>query len=132
MVNVRLFDHAETTSFPAGTTIFKAGDAGNVMYVTIEGEIEIHVGAMTVEIAGPGSIVGEMALIDKGPRSASAKARTDCKLAAVDLKRFEFLVQNTPYFAVQVMQVMADRLRHSNIHFETEHPEGASAVEKVR
>jgi CRP/FNR family cyclic AMP-dependent transcriptional regulator len=127
-VNVRLFDHAETTSIAAGTTIFKAGDSGDVMYVIIEGEIEIRVGAVMVEIAGQGSIVGEMALIDKAPRSASAKARTDCKVAVVDLKRFEFLVQNTPFFAVQVMRIMAHRLRHSNIHLETEHAESASAV----
>lgn len=128
MVNVRLFDHAETTSIAAGTTIFKAGDAGDVMYVIIDGEIEIRVGAMTVEVAGPGSIVGEMALIDQAPRSASARTKSDCKLAIVDVKRFEFLVQNTPFFALQVMKTMADRLRHSNIHFETEHAESASPV----
>ncbi len=129
MVNVRLFDHAETLSMSAGTTLFEAGDPGDVMYVIITGEVEIHVGSMTVEIAGPGSIVGEMALIDKSPRSASAKARTDCKLAAVDIKRFEFLVQNTPYFSIQVMQIMASRLRNSNIHYQTEHKaETISAV----
>ena len=91
------------------------------MYVLIEGEIEIHVGSVTVEIAGPGSIIGEMALIDRSPRSASAKARTNCRVAVVDLKRFEFLVQNTPYFSIQVMKIMADRLRHSNVHFQTAH-----------
>ena len=103
-------------SIPAGKTIFEAGDIGDTMYVIIDGEIEINVGTVTVEVAGPGSIVGEMALIDKSPRSATAKARTDCKVAPVDLRRFEFLVQNTPFFSIQVMQIMAERLRHTNAH----------------
>jgi CRP/FNR family transcriptional regulator, cyclic AMP receptor protein len=118
MVNLGLFRHAETLSITAGTTIFEEGDLGETMYVVIEGQIEINVGPVTVEMAGPGSIVGEMALIDKSPRSATAKARTDCKVAAVDAKRFEFLVQHTPYFSIQVMQIMADRLRHSNTQLQ--------------
>jgi CRP/FNR family cyclic AMP-dependent transcriptional regulator len=52
-----------------------------------------------------------MALIDAKPRSLSAVARTDCKLAAVDRQRFSFMVTETPYFALHVMQVMAERLR---------------------
>ena len=128
MVNLRLFDHAETISIGAGTTLFETGDTGDVMYVVVEGQIEILVASVTVEVAGPGSIVGEMALIDHSPRSASAKAKTDCKVAAVDLKRFEFLVQNTPYFSVQVMKIMADRLRHVNLHFYNHKAEDLSAV----
>jgi CRP-like cAMP-binding protein len=52
-----------------------------------------------------------MALIESRPRSATAVARTDWKLVAVSEKRFAFLVQQTPHFALQVMRVMADRLR---------------------
>ena len=128
MVNLRIFDHAETTLIPGGTTIFEAGDFGDVMYVVIEGEVEVYVGPIMVDVAGPGSVIGEMALIDRSPRSATTKTRTDCRVAVVDLKRFEFLVQNTPYFSIQVMQIMADRLRHSNVHFQTEHGTTASAA----
>jgi len=57
---------------------------------------------------------GEMALIDSSARSATAVARTDCELIPVDDKRFMFLVQQTPFFAIHVMRVLADRLRKTN------------------
>jgi len=66
---------------------------------------------VTVNQVSADEIFGEMALVDSSPRSATAHAVTDCKLAVVDQKRFEFLVQQTPNFAIQVMGVMADRLR---------------------
>jgi CRP-like cAMP-binding protein len=56
---------------------------------------------------------GEMALIDREPRSATAVAETDCELVVIDKRRFWFLVQETPYFAEIVMRVMADRLRRN-------------------
>jgi len=53
-----------------------------------------------------------MALVDQQPRSANALAKTDCKLIPIDEKRFRFLIQQTPNFALSVMRVMAARLRH--------------------
>ena len=71
-----------------------------------------YVGAKRqLEEVGPGTIFGEMALIDLGPRSASAVAVTDCELVSIEKRRFWFLVQETPYFAETVMRVMAERLR---------------------
>jgi len=84
------------------------------MYVVIEGEIEILVGSTTVEIAGPGSIVGEMALIDDEPRSATVVAKTHSRLVGVDRGQFQYMVSEGPFFALQVMKVMADRLRKTN------------------
>lgn len=67
-----------------------------------------------LEVLGPGQIVGEMALVDHSPRSATAVARTSCKVVVVPEKRFLFLVQQTPFFALQVMRVMAERLRRAS------------------
>jgi CRP/FNR family cyclic AMP-dependent transcriptional regulator len=97
--------------YDAGEMIFREGQAGDVMYVVKDGEIEITVGGRTVEIVGPGGIIGEMALIDNEPRSATAIARTPCQIVPIDEDRFQFLVQQTPYFASQVLRVMAFRLR---------------------
>ena len=55
-----------------------------------------------------------MGLVSPGPRSASVVAVNDCEFVAVDEKRFQFLVQQTPFFATQVMRVMAERLRKVN------------------
>ena len=69
---------------------------------------------MAVETLQHGSIVGEIGIVMPGPRSASVVAATDCEFVAVDEKRFQFLVQQTPFFATQVMRVMAERLRNLN------------------
>ncbi len=114
MISLNIFRHADAVDFPAGQTIFNAGEPGDTMYIIKEGAIEIRSGETVFEVAGPGSVVGEMALIDKSPRSASAIARSDCKLVVVDRRRFEFLVSQTPYFSLEVMQIMAERLRHVN------------------
>ena len=85
------------------------------MYVVVEGEVDIRVGKVTAETVVQGGIFGEMALIDQQVRSADAVARTQCKLVEVDQRRFQFLVSETPYFAIQVMTIMAERLRHANV-----------------
>jgi len=85
------------------------------MYVVMEGETEILDGPLLLEVAGPGSIVGELALIDDVPRSATVVAKTDCRLVPVDRKRFQYMVQETPFFALAVMKVLADRLRAKNM-----------------
>ena len=114
MINLGIFGDRTTEHFDAGQVIFREGDPVGKMYVVAEGEVTIMVGSRVVEIAGPGSIFGEMALIDGSPRSATVTAKTDCELAAIDERRFEVLVQQNPYFAVEVMRVMANRLRKAD------------------
>jgi CRP-like cAMP-binding protein len=112
---LNLFRDKETTSFAAGDFVFKVGDPGETMYIITEGEIDILDGSGTaLETAGPGSIFGELALIDDAPRSATAVAKTDCRLVAVDRRRFEYMVQETPFFGLAVMKVLADRLRKTS------------------
>lgn len=109
---VNIFRSAKDAQpFAAGQVIFSQGDLGEVMYVVQEGEVSIHLDDQVIDRHGPGSIFGEMALIDQSPRSATAVAATDCKLVVVDAERFEFLVQQTPHFAITVMKIIVERLR---------------------
>jgi CRP/FNR family cyclic AMP-dependent transcriptional regulator len=109
-----LFKAAEAEKRKEGEVLFSAGEAGATMYVVRSGAVGIEVAGIVMERVGPGEIVGEMALIDDSPRSASAVALTDCEVVPVDQKRFLFLVQQTPYFALDVMRIMARRLRAMN------------------
>ncbi len=95
----------------AGEPVFKVGDPGDRMYVLMAGEADIVVGNIVVERAGPGALLGELALVDATPRTATVMAVTDCSLLPIDVKRFRFLVQETPNFALHVMKVIAERLR---------------------
>jgi CRP/FNR family cyclic AMP-dependent transcriptional regulator len=94
-----------------GERIFEAGETGDAMYVVIEGEVTLSVRGTAVGTIGPGELFGEMALIDAGARSATATATAATKLARVDERRFAYLVQQTPFFALHVMRVLANRLR---------------------
>jgi CRP-like cAMP-binding protein len=104
----------EYLSFTSGQTIFLEGARGDDMYIVVEGQVDIVTDGQIVETIEPGSIFGEMALIDNRPRSAAAIARTDCLLTPVSRAHFLALIQRTPLFAIQVMRVMADRLRRAN------------------
>lgn len=116
MGTLGLFRRSNTVvSYAPGQAIFRKGEPGDRMYIVLEGEVDLIAGYMAPETAGPGSLVGEMALVDRRPRSASAIARTECKLAPVDAKRFSILIQESPLFAVHVMKVMTDRLRSLDV-----------------
>ncbi|MCO6452263.1 MAG: cyclic nucleotide-binding domain-containing protein [Caldilineales bacterium] len=104
----------DAVPYAAGTVIFEKGAAGDMMYAVAEGEVDIIVGGAAVAAIGTGEIFGEMALIDHSPRSATAVASTDCRLVAIDERRFQFLVQQNPFFALDVMRVLAKRLRTMN------------------
>jgi len=97
-------------TYTPGQAIFRKGEPGDRMYILLEGEVDLIAGYMAPETAKPGSLLGEMALVDRRPRSTSAIARTECKLAPVDAQRFAVLVQESPHFAVHVMKTMAERL----------------------
>ncbi len=106
-------------SFRQGQTIFQEGDPGDRLYIVAEGQVDIVTDGQLLETVNSGGILGEMALIDDKPRSATAIARTDCMLAPVSRQHFLTLVERTPLFALQVMRVMAERLRRANIRCST-------------
>ena len=104
----------EQVSFPAGHVIFSEDETGDFAYVIIEGEVDLTYKGRLLETVTSGGLLGEMALIDHQTRSATATAKTDVKMVAIDRNRFTFMVQETPMFALEVMKVMADRLRHEH------------------
>ncbi len=111
-MKIHVFDN--TTDYkivPAGTVIFKAGDAGDSMYAVLGGEVDILVNGKVIETVGSHGIFGEMALVEDQPRSADAVVKTEAKLVKVDRNRFLFMVQQTPYFALHLIAIVTERLR---------------------
>ena len=107
-----LFYNAKTyKDAPAGTVIFEEGSSGTEMFGVVEGEVEVRLPNGAVRRLGPDDTFGEMAIIDSSPRSGTAVAVADTKLAVIDRSTFLFLVQETPMFALQVMSSMAKRIR---------------------
>ena len=110
---IGLFKNAqESLKFAAGDVVFSEGEAGSEMYGIVEGGIELRAGDRIIATLEADDVFGEMAIIDASPRMATAVATKDTVLAAIDKRRFLFLVHETPTFALQVMSAMADRFRH--------------------
>lgn len=104
----------KTVTLSAGQTLFAKGDDAHSMFVVLSGEVTVGEGNVVFDRLQAGSIVGEMALIDGGPRSATVTASKDSVLAEIDEKRLLFLVQQTPMFALNLMRLMSQRLRKMN------------------
>jgi CRP-like cAMP-binding protein len=110
-----LFRHeTDLTVLSAGEVLFSAGEQSEFMYVLMSGTVEIIVRARVVETAEAGAILGEMAIIDETSHSATVIAKSDCTLFPIGQKRFTFLIQQTPNFALHIMRVISGRLRKTD------------------
>jgi len=105
--------------FIPGKPIMTAGETGLYMYVVLEGSVAVSVQDSIVERIGPGGVLGEMALIDRSPRAASAVAETHCSLLPISRSEFLGLVKNNPVFAVSLLKTLADRLRFMTSHLRS-------------
>jgi CRP/FNR family transcriptional regulator, cyclic AMP receptor protein len=105
-------------TFEAGETIFHEGDPASGMFVVQAGEVDLSVGTMLVETVGEDGFFGEMGLIESEPRTATAIARTPCRLVEVDLEMFKRQVSRNPFFAIEVMRTLSQRLRRADSALE--------------
>lgn len=97
-------------TFSAGQVIFEEGQLGDFMYGILEGEVELFIKGKLVETIESGEVFGTGALVGVGSRTYTAIAKTECRLAYLDQKRFLFAVQETPMFSLKVMKSYSERL----------------------
>jgi CRP-like cAMP-binding protein len=114
-----LFATARPLSLAASQTLFVAGDEGDGCYRVEEGLLKASVAAATggeriLAILGPGSVVGELSMIDGAPRSASVTALRDSKLSFVGRAAFEAFGRLTPELYRHITTLLAQRLRDTN------------------
>jgi len=114
-----LFAKARPVSLAASETLFVAGEEGDGCYRVEEGLLKASVAAATggeriLAILGPGAVVGELSVIDGGPRSASVTALRDSKLSFVGRAAFVAFGQSTPELYHHMTALLAQRLRDTN------------------
>ena len=112
-MNIRkLFrDWDSVEEFEAGAVIFSEREPAEVMYVILAGEVELSVQGTSLGTEGQGGIIGEMAVIGVGSRSASATALSNVRLARLDREQFRDLVKKNSTFSLHAMTAFANRLR---------------------
>jgi CRP-like cAMP-binding protein len=97
-----------------GAILFAAGAPGREMFIVRTGTVILKAGERTLEVINAGDVVGEMALIDPAPRSATAVAGPDCTVTSVTEHTFQDLVKKVPGLGIEVMRIIVRRLRRAN------------------
>ncbi|MCA2002357.1 MAG: cyclic nucleotide-binding domain-containing protein [Chloroflexi bacterium] len=116
----QLAEELKTRALQAGEILFHLGEPGNEMIIVRRGKIAIYMpeegnpgGGHALRIFKSGEILGEMALIDRLPRSTSARAETDAVIAALDFEAFQRLLQSHPEVSMDVMSGLSGRIRYT-------------------
>ena len=105
---------ADNVSAEAGAVLMEQGDVGQEAFVICSGQAGVFVNGHRVAAIGPGSAVGEMALLDRHPRSATVKALTDLELLSFHSDKFQKLLETMPKAASRVMAQLNEKLRVQN------------------
>jgi CRP-like cAMP-binding protein len=98
---------ASRVELPAGEELFHEGDDGDAMYVVASGEIRVVKGEEEVARLGAGEVLGEMALLEDAPRSATARAASTCTVYRIDRGAFEELLESEDHAAYRLLHGLA-------------------------
>jgi CRP/FNR family transcriptional regulator, cyclic AMP receptor protein len=112
-IDMRMFAQrvGASMTFGAGSIVFNQGDPGSCMYIVQSGLIEMVIGDKVIEICGPNEAIGFMSVVDSAPRSSTARVKEACELSLIDQRKFRFMVDEVPNFALYIMGAMARRIR---------------------
>ncbi len=111
-------------TFRKNTMIFHKDQAGDALYVVESGRVRIFLPTpageeLTVDIAGPGDVFGELALLDGRPRSASAQAQEDAVTLTISREEFLKYLGRTPQLGAALVELLSSRLRHVTEYAES-------------
>lgn len=104
----------EPVDVEPGAVITEQGEVGQEAYVVVSGEVQVVVNGHPIATAGPGSMLGEMALLDLRPRSATLQALTPVELIAYDAKHFRQILDEMPADARARLSERDERFRSEN------------------
>lgn len=102
---------AKVATLRRGTEIITEGDAGNTMYVILDGTARVTRGGRKLAAIGPGDAFGELALLSKGPRTATVVATSDIEVAIITRPQLWRLLESAPAFSRRLMESLADTMR---------------------
>ena len=101
----------EEVDVPAGKVLIRQGELGDEMMVIVTGTVTVERDGAQINSLKPGDFFGEIALIDRGPRTATVTADTPCRLLVISHRDFRALMDEFPEVATEVLVTLAHRLR---------------------
>jgi CRP-like cAMP-binding protein len=102
---------ADEVDVPAGHTLMGEGATAQEFFVVIEGTLRVERGGTLLSTLGPGDFVGEIGLVDGGPRSATVTAESPSRLFVIGHREFHSLLETHPGVQMKVLQALAQRVR---------------------
>jgi putative iron-dependent peroxidase len=102
---------AEPRDYPAGATLCRQGETGGDFFVIVEGRAEARREGSLLRTLGPGEFFGEIALIDKGPRSATVTTTTELRCLQIPSPQFRDVLSQNASIAIRVLDAVTERLR---------------------
>jgi CRP-like cAMP-binding protein len=102
---------SDVIDWPAGRVLMREGDLGAEMFVIVRGHAEVERAGRVIGEATNGDVLGEMALVDEGPRSATVTLTEPSRLLVVGHREFHALMDEMPTVRVQVLESLARRVR---------------------
>ena len=109
----RIASLADEIAVPEGRVLIRQGEPGREFFVIVRGKARVSARGKKAKTLGPGAGMGELALLDQGPRSATVTAASDMYLLVLDSRSFSSLIAEVPSVAGKIFRVMAERLRES-------------------
>lgn len=109
----RVASLADEIEVAKGRVLMRQGEPGRECFVVADGRARATMRGRQAASLGPGSVIGEMALLDQGPRSATVTAETDMHLLVLSSRSFSALLDRVPLVARRIMKALAERLREA-------------------
>lgn len=102
---------SDEISMPAGSLIVDQGQTGREAFIVLDGSVSVKRNGKKVGSLGPGTVVGELSLLDHGPRTATVVCETDCTLLLLDQRHFMGVLDEVPALAHRLLATLAGRIR---------------------
>lgn len=107
----RIARASDEVRIPEGRTLVKQGDVGRECFILVEGKVKVERNGRKVATFGPGATFGELSLLDKGPRTATATAETDCTVLVLGPREFSAVLDEVPQLSHKLLSALAQRIR---------------------
>ena len=106
---------ADEVDVPAGTELTHEGKVGGEFFIIISGTVRVDKGGKTIRHLGPGDFLGEIALVDGGPRTATVVTESPSRLLVVAHREFHTLMEDHPSIRIAVLEALASRVRNLDV-----------------
>ena len=112
-IDMRMFarNAGSNMTFQLGAILFSEGEISKNVYVVQSGAVEIVTHGKVADVCGPGDVLGFISMVDGGPSTGTARVKDAAELSILDERKFFFMVDEVPNFALYIMRALAHRIR---------------------